>query len=68
MAKRIIMERPVKRGETEAFDREFWRKAGHESRFAAAAEMVVESRLFRGQDADESRFQRSFECLKRRER
>ncbi|MBI5154029.1 hypothetical protein HZA57_02230 [Candidatus Poribacteria bacterium] len=67
MEEREITERLVKRGEAEKdFDREFWRKAGHEARFAAAWQMVIEAALFRGQDAGELRLQRTVECFKRR--
>lgn len=66
---RQITGRLVKRGEAEKeFDREFWRRAGHEARFAAAWQMVVESYLFRGRDAGELRLQRSVENLQRRRR
>jgi hypothetical protein len=59
----------VRRGEEEkAFDREFWRRAGSEARLEAAFEMVREVALFRGQDPDELRLQRTVESLQRRRR
>jgi len=68
MAKRVITTRLVKRGEEEAFDREFWRNAGHEARWAAAWEMVVEADLFRGKNASQPRLQRTVLRIQRRER
>ena len=68
MDDRIIMERMGPRGpEEQRFDREFWRRVGHEGRFAAAWQMVVEANLIRGRDAGESRLQRSVQTVKRRE-
>lgn len=67
MPKRNITERWARQGETDAFDREFWRQAGDEAKWAAMAQMVCEAELFRGHDARESRLQRTVECLKRRE-
>ena len=67
--KRIIKERLVRRdADNGTFDRSFWQNAGAEARFAAAWEMVVEARLFRGLDADESRLQRTVEHIQRRAR
>jgi len=66
MPNRVIEEKLTKRGETDDFDREFWRKAGHEACWAAAAEMVVEVELFRGKHARELRLQRTVETLRRR--
>ena len=64
---RKITARLVRRGEEEKeFDREFWRQAGHEARFAAAWQMVVESFVFQGRDVSELRLQRTVENLKRR--
>lgn len=68
MAKRLVIERLVRRDEDDgSFDREFWRRLGHEARFAAAWEMTAEVNLIRGKDADESRLQRSVERIQRRE-
>jgi hypothetical protein len=67
MPKRIIGERLTRQGETDAFDRAFWRLAGDEAKWAAMAQMVYEAELLRGRDARESRLQRTVECLKRRE-
>ena len=66
MGEQLVMERLI-RGVPDdgSFDREFWRRAGHEARFAAAWEMVQEVNLIRGRDADESRLQRSVEHLQR---
>jgi hypothetical protein len=64
---RQVTGRLVTRGEEEKeFDREFWRTAGHEARFAAAWQMVVESFLMRGKDAGELRLQRDVETIRRR--
>jgi hypothetical protein len=49
------------------FDRDFWRMAGHEARFAAAWEMVEEVHYFRGEaGADQQRLQRSVQNIQRR--
>lgn len=67
--KREIQERLVKRGEEEKdFDREFWRAAGHEARWNAAFEMVVEYHRFKGEDINELRLDRSVEHIFRRKR
>ncbi|MGF1571927.1 MAG: hypothetical protein ACFCU1_02540 [Sumerlaeia bacterium] len=64
-----ITERLTKRGEVEnIFDREFWAKAGHDAKFIAAWQMVIESYLFWGKDAGELRLQQSVETLQRRRR
>jgi hypothetical protein len=66
---RAITGRLVRRDEEDrSFDRAFWQRQGSEAIFAAAWEMVQEVRLFRGQDADESRLQRSVQSIERRER
>jgi hypothetical protein len=37
MGERLVMERLIRGGPDDgSFDREFWRRAGHEARFAAA--------------------------------
>ncbi len=65
--KRIIMERMIKRCDDKGdFDREFWKKIGHEGRFAAAWEMISEVNLIRGTNASKSRLQRSIQNIKRR--
>ena len=66
MSKRIFIERLGKISEPNDFDRVFWKDAGHEARFAAAAEMVLESELFRGKNVSESRLQRTVQHIKRR--
>ncbi|MBN2078936.1 MAG: hypothetical protein JW838_08215, partial [Spirochaetes bacterium] len=66
--KRQITARMVRRGsrEEKEFDREFWKRAGHESRFAAAWEMVRESLLFKGEtNGREPRLQRSVQTVQR---
>jgi len=66
---RIVTARLAKRGEAEKeFDRQFWRDAGHEARFAAMWEMVAEVHLFRGQDAGEYPFEGSVQSIQRRRR
>lgn len=68
-AKRDIQARLIRRDSDDgSFDRAFWRRLGHEARFAAAWEMVVEATLFRGEDAGESGLQRSVCHIQRRER
>ena len=49
-----------------AFDLEFWSRVGAEGRFAAAWEMTSEVHVLRGEDAGESRLQRSVLHLLRR--
>lgn len=66
MAARIVKAKLVRREEQDEFDRQFWREAGHEARFAAAWEMVAEAELFRGKDAGELRLQRSVQTIQRR--
>lgn len=67
MPNRVITERLCKLGEEEQFDREFWRQAGDEARWAATWEMVIEAELFRGKDASQLRFQRDVQHIQRRE-
>ena len=58
----------VKRGEDEqGFNREFWRKAGHEARFTALWQMVQEADLMRGGNGKQPRLQKSAEVLRKRE-
>lgn len=65
---RAITGRLIRRAEDDrSFDRAFWQRQGSEAIFAAAWEMVQEVRLFRRQDADESRLDRSVERIVRRE-
>lgn len=67
--RRNITARFVRRDEDDrSFDREFWQQQGHEARFAAAWEMVAEVQLFRGQDGNEPRLQRSVQNIQRRGR
>lgn len=65
MTERLFIERLGKLSEAGNFDREFWKEAGHEARFAAAAEMVIEAELFRGKNAGELRLKRNIENIKR---
>jgi hypothetical protein len=51
------------------FDRNFWRKAGHEARFAAAWEMTQEVSAIRGQsDECQPGLQRSVQNIQLRSR
>ncbi len=51
------------------FDQNFWKNLGHEAKFQAAWEMVIEVSLFRGEtDASQQRLQRSVQNIKRRKR
>ena len=69
MKKRVVQERLTRQGkDEEVFDRMFWAAAGAEARFAAAWEMVAEAQNFRGQDAGESRLQRTVKQIQRRGR
>jgi len=68
---RIILEKKSYRssGEKDDFDKEFWRKAGHEARFAATWEMVNEVHLIRGENnVCQPGLQRSVQTIKRRSR
>jgi hypothetical protein len=63
---RIRMARLVRAAEADrSFDLEFWRKAGHEARFAAAWQMVSEVSAIRGEEVGESRLQRSVQSIQR---
>ena len=67
--KRVINAKKVRRssGNVKEFDRDFWKKAGHEARFRAAWEMVNEVRLIRGErNVSQQRLQRSIQSIKRR--
>lgn len=67
--KRKWMTRKISRenDDKKMFDREFWKNAGHETRFAAAWEMVRESFLFKGiTDVGEQGLQRSVQHIQRR--
>lgn len=69
MMNRKIVTRKVRRssGDINRFDREFWRKSGHEARFKASWEMVREVSLIRGEpDACQQGLQRSVQNIKRR--
>ena len=67
MRKRRIEERLARIEDKGKFDRDFWRRAGHEARFAASWEMVVEAELIRGKTPCELRLVKSVERLFRRE-
>ncbi|MCK4762709.1 MAG: hypothetical protein KAW12_10980 [Candidatus Aminicenantes bacterium] len=67
--KKIMVTRKIRRGsdDKKEFDREFWKNAGAEAKFAAAWEMVNEHLLIRGKkDAGQQRLQRSVQNIKRR--
>ena len=67
MKKRVIIARMTRQGQHEdKFDRDFWQKAGHEARFAAAWEMIAETELIRGNNGSQSRLQRSVQNIARR--
>ena len=54
-------------GAKDDFDKDFWEKAGHEAKFAAAWEMINEVRLIRGEkNVSQPRLQRSVQNIKRR--
>lgn len=55
------MSRVLRPGERDdgSFDLEFWRRVGHEGRFAAMWEMVSEVAALRGSDGSQPRLQRS---------
>lgn len=64
-----VVAQMVRRGsvQEQAFDRDFWRNAGHEVRFAASWEMIRELSAFRGEKNEcESRLQRSVQHLQSR--
>ncbi len=46
---------------TRAFDVEFWQAQGDEAIFKAAADLIRDYYLLRGEDADEFRIQRTVE-------
>jgi len=57
----VVMSRVLRGGEPDdgSFDLDFWQRIGAEGIFAAAWEMIEESRAFRGEHGDEPRLQRS---------
>ena len=65
---RVVMARVLHPGEQDdgSFDLEFWRRVGAEGRFAAAWDMVTEAAAIRGEDAGQSRLQRSVLRVQRR--
>lgn len=65
---RVVMARVLRPGEQDdgSFDLEFWRRVGAEGRFAAAWDMVSEAAAMRGEDARQSRLQRSLLRVERR--
>ena len=66
---RIIVKRLIRQDEDrDNFDRRFWQSQSVAERFAAAWDMVVEAELFRGNQAVESRLQRSVQTIQRRGR
>lgn len=48
-----------------SFDIEFWQKAGEETIFRAAYEMVVDYLILRGEDVSEPRLQRAVESFQK---
>lgn len=52
--------------EVDEFNREFWRRAGHEAKFAAAWDMLLDVQRMRGKRGRQPRLQRSVEALERR--
>lgn len=68
MAKRTFVERLGPRSGGDKFDLEFWQKLGHEARFAAAWEMTAEVDFIRGNNAVESRLQRTVQNIQWRKR
>ncbi|HLG19066.1 MAG TPA: hypothetical protein VI895_04525 [Bdellovibrionota bacterium] len=68
--KRVQMSRVLRRGQEDdgMFDLRFWQRVGPEGIFAAAWEMVKEVQFFKGQNAGESRLQRSVTQIIRRGR
>ncbi len=61
LRERRIVTRTLRGGSKDdgSFDRAFWRELGPEAIFAAAWDMVAETRSFRGDDGGEPRLQRS---------
>jgi hypothetical protein len=49
------------------FNREFWRRQGHEARFEAAWDMMLDVLRMRGERARQPRLRRSVAVLERRE-
>lgn len=49
------------------FDIEFWSKSGVEKKFIAAWKMTKEVDLIRGKNGTQSRLQRSFSLIRKRE-
>ena len=69
MAKRLIMERLVRRNDAgRDFDIEFWQALGDAKIFAAAWDLVVTSAALKGLRGDQLELQRSVATLKRRRR
>jgi hypothetical protein len=63
----VVMARIIKHDEDHGeFDYEFWRRVGHEGRFAAAWGMIYESELMKGKHVTKSRLQRTVQNIKRR--
>ncbi len=66
--RRTMVERLVhSHEEVEEFNREFWRSVGHEVRFAAAWDMVLDVSRMRGKRARQPRLRRSVTKLEHRE-
>ncbi|MCK4338974.1 MAG: hypothetical protein KAW87_03165 [Candidatus Cloacimonetes bacterium] len=69
MSKKIlVMSRLTSlRNYDKRFDLEFWSKLGVEKKFIATWEMTREVNLIRGKNGTQSRFQRSFSLIRKRE-
>ena len=69
MAKRLVMERLVRRDEADRnFDIEFWQSLGDAKIFAAAWDLVLTAAAMKGLREDQLELQRSVATLKRRRR
>ena len=69
MAKRLIMERLVRRDEAgRDFDIDFWQTLGDAKIFAAAWDLAVTAAALKGLRGDQLELQRSVATLKRRRR
>jgi hypothetical protein len=67
MPKRVVKEQVVRRGEDDGTsDREFWREQGHEARFAASWQMVVDAELAKGRKLSDLRMRKDVHRLIRR--
>ena len=58
-----ILESYQKLGEDEQFDIVFWQAQGEEAIFKAALEMILDSLIIKGTNANEPRLQKSVESF-----